>query len=193
MTSTSPIGIRNNNPGNLRYTPGNAWLGQIGQVNGFCQFDTPANGLRALCKNLLTYQLDRRGIPPARTLEAIITRWAPPSENDTGAYIAAVVKEVGVAATTPIDLWSSPALLATLAEAIVRHENGQQPYDQATIRAQAARALGIQAPTVERLTDIPAGDVDTLRARFARGSPKPKTVVTEKQPDGSYVLTATYA
>lgn len=82
----TPLGLRNKNPGNIR--PSNPpWQGSVGQNGGFVVFDTMANGIRALAKQLLVYQ-DRYGI---KTVRAAISRWAPPADhNDTNAYIAMV-------------------------------------------------------------------------------------------------------
>ena len=49
------LSIRNNNPGNIRDT-GIAWEGRIGSSSGFVTFDTPSMGVRAMTKNLYTYQ-----------------------------------------------------------------------------------------------------------------------------------------
>lgn len=60
------------------------------------------------------------------TVAAIIARWAPPAENDTKAYIAAVSKDTGLGQNVIIAR-SLPTYTA-LAKAIIQHENGQQPY-----------------------------------------------------------------
>lgn len=74
--------IGNNNLFNIRYTKRNNWIGQIGQKHGFCCFDTLDHGIRAAFKLLLGY-IDRG----YDTIEKIISRFAPSSENDTSAYI----------------------------------------------------------------------------------------------------------
>lgn len=84
-----PIGLRNNNPGNLR--PGDNWQGMIGESGGFIQFKDISWGIRAMGIDLTTKI--RNGY---NTIELIIFRWAPPSENDTLAYIAAVVDYTGL-------------------------------------------------------------------------------------------------
>lgn len=116
----APRGIRNNNPGNIRH--GQDWQGMAPEQTDrdFVQFITPEMGIRALAKVLATYE--SRGL---RTVRTIISRWAPPEENDTESYIAAVSKEVGVNPDTPLE---SALHLPRLMQAIIRHENGQQPY-----------------------------------------------------------------
>lgn len=137
---TTPRGIRNNNPGNIR--PGSPWQGSLGSDGGpgggYLVFDTAANGLRALAKLLRNYQTSGQN-----TIRAIVTKWAPASDsNNTAAYIAQVVKALGIAADVPLNVRSNDSTLAKLVAAIVQHENGQQPYSGAMIAAavQAAKA-----------------------------------------------------
>ena len=83
-------GERNNNPLNIRRTK-SQWLGMRDQVtdNDFCEFKTLPWGFRAAFKLLQIYYTKYKRC----TLEQIITRWAPPVENNTSAYIDRVVKE----------------------------------------------------------------------------------------------------
>jgi hypothetical protein len=133
-----PRGIRNNNPGNVDYHPSDdPWEGLDNPPTDgrFCRFTEPKFGIRVMCKLLLAYQ-DFHG---CRTVQDIINRWAPPAENDTGEYVAHVASLVGVAADAPIDVHKA-AVLRPLVQAIIVHENGQQPYDAATIDAGLAAA-----------------------------------------------------
>ncbi|HAJ8190544.1 TPA: hypothetical protein HNX15_22510, partial [Escherichia coli] len=92
-------GIRNNNPGNLEYSKTNPWVGQTGDDGRFAKFETPEHGIRALGRNLMSYQ--RQGID---TVSEIINRWAPPTDkNDTMSYIKAVCEQLGVSADEPLD------------------------------------------------------------------------------------------
>src|SRR5690606_5584704 len=92
MTKTLPRGVRNSNPGNLEW--GDPWQGLVPVEqrtdSRFCQFVTPAYGIRALALTLITYY-DRHRIS---TVEDAISRWAPPVENDTLAYQNAVARAV---------------------------------------------------------------------------------------------------
>lgn len=132
----APRGIRNNNPGNIEGTS-TQWQGQTGTDGRFATFDTPEAGIRALARNLLTYQ-ERHGLD---TVAGIIGRWAPPDENDTGAYVRAVSAALGVQAGDRLNL-RDPALLERLTAAIVQHENGAQPYPAEVLRAGIDQALG---------------------------------------------------
>lgn len=125
---TAPRGIRNHNPGNIRIGGLIPWQGQIaGNDPDFVTFAAPEWGLRALWRILSNY----RAFYGANTIARIISRWAPPVENDTASYIAAVAAHAGVSPDANIDLASPVAV--RVVEAIIKHENGQQPYSLAQI------------------------------------------------------------
>lgn len=80
-------GIRNCNPLNIRRT-NTKWKGLRPEVTdkAFCEFVSLPWGFRAAFLNLRTYW--SRGW---RTVDAIISHWAPPSDgNNTAAYIRRV-------------------------------------------------------------------------------------------------------
>ncbi|MDH0055733.1 structural protein [Pantoea ananatis] len=124
--SNNSRGIRNNNPGNIRW--GDEWKGLVpeGQRTdeSFCQFKAPEFGIRAMIIILRNYQ-SKYGL---KTITGIIKRWAPPNENDTQAYIRSVAQATGTDADKPIDLTDSRKLFPLL-QAIIKHENGTQPYE----------------------------------------------------------------
>ena len=91
-TTGLPLGLRNNNPGNLR--PGIDWQGAIGQNQGFVVFENIAYGIRAMSTDIGNdMRLDGKN-----TIRKLISEYAPPSENDTDAYIASVVGYTGFSA-----------------------------------------------------------------------------------------------
>ena len=124
-----PRGIRNRNPGNIRKSR-DRWKGlaSLQSDPAFFVFETPLWGIRAMAVILRNYQR-RHGL---KSLAQIIGRWAPAAENDTAGYVAAVSKAIGVEPRAPVDLRDG-ATLRPLIAAIVRHENGLQPYDLETI------------------------------------------------------------
>ncbi len=140
-TTSTPRGVRNNNPGNIDRTS-TPWQGEdrsaaaIAREQRFCVFLTPQAGFRALAKTLLTYQR-KHGL---RTVKEIIGRWAPPVENDTGAYVLQVATAVGVAPSEVIRL-DNAVTLSRLATAIARHENGGMYWRTDVIDAGVAEAL----------------------------------------------------
>ena len=86
-------GIRNNNPLNIRRSATH-WQGARKEQKdkSFVQFESMAYGYRAAWKILQTYyETFRRNNQPF-TVRNIISRWAPPNENDTEAYIINVLK-----------------------------------------------------------------------------------------------------
>ena len=127
-------GLRNNNPGNIRHGS-SRWQGMSADQSGdsaFVQFDTPEYGIRALTKLLRNYQTRYELF----TVRDIINRWAPPSENDTGAYVGHVARIAGVNPDQRININDKMVPIVT---AIIKHENGLQPYSQETI----AKGIGL--------------------------------------------------
>lgn len=118
----TPRGIRNNNPGNLDFIANaqRAWNGQIGADGRYGIYDTPANGVRAMSHQL---QKDAGG---ASTLADVIACWAPPTENDTAAYVADVSYRTGIDPNAPLDLYGN---LPAIVNAMIWHENGENPYN----------------------------------------------------------------
>ena len=86
-------GIRNNNPLNIRRSA-TRWQGarEEQKDKSFVQFKSMAYGYRAAWKILQSYyeRFCMEGKP--FTVRNIISRWAPPNENDTEAYIINVLK-----------------------------------------------------------------------------------------------------
>ncbi|MCG7781006.1 hypothetical protein [Lelliottia amnigena] len=155
-------GIRNNNPGNLEFSKSNPWSGQTGDDGRFAKFETPEHGIRALGRNLLSYQ--RQGID---TVSDIINRWAPPSDNNnTDAYIKAVCAQLGITADQQLDA-SNPDTLKALCAAIIHHENGSQPYSDQQLATGVSAAIGLsQLPTsTKRYTGNAAFDAASPEAQ----------------------------
>lgn len=134
MSEKLPRGIRNNNPGNLDYVgqPG-AHLETGVPCPRFAVFPTMADGIRALRDQLLRY--GERGLS---TVRAIISVYAPASENPTGAYIYALCSHMGVQPDTVLDL-RDPATMQALIAGIATMENGHGHLDLTQI-AQALQA-----------------------------------------------------
>ena len=108
------IGMRNNNPGNLR---------PVGASTGFQQFDTPEAGISAL-DNQLKIDGTKHGI---NTIAGLINKYAPGSENDTAAYVKAVASNLGIDPNQKIDLTNAYARHA-IASQIMLHENGPKIF-----------------------------------------------------------------
>src|SRR4051794_28501090 len=122
-------GIRNNNPGNIRKSA-TRWQGlaSVQRDPDFCTFTAATWGIRAIARLMLTYS-NQHGL---RTLRGLVGRWAPPSENNTAAYMTAVASAVGIDADAEIDVEQAAVMLA-LVKAIILHENGENPFPDALV------------------------------------------------------------
>lgn len=118
-----PLGLRNNNPGNIRPDSRWDWQGQVGTNKGFVVFDSDLMGLRAMARNLRNQQR----IHNLDTIESILKKYAPDNENDTQAYISFVSKQTGILPHIPLDL-EDDGVVTSLMVPMIRMENGQQPY-----------------------------------------------------------------
>lgn len=142
---TSPLGIRGNNPTNIRDTS-IPWQGANGAAGGFETFDTLENGIRAGARNLQNKQ-KMHGLD---TIEGIIgdpkAGWAPASDNnDVPSYVQALAKATGYDPQAHLNL-SDPAVNQSLLSAIIGHENGQNPYSPDQIKGGVMSALSGGAP-----------------------------------------------
>ena len=124
-------GLRNNNPLNIRHSA-DRWQGaRIMQTDkDFVQFKDIKWGFRAAWKILDTYCLTFKKEGKAYNVRNIIGRWAPPTENDTDAYVRAVVKLSGLGGNEnmprPKHYWNFEEVdkLVRLIRAMVCVENG---------------------------------------------------------------------
>ena len=115
------LGVRNHNQLNIRYLAQNKWLGlskTTPNVGGFCKFDCVDYGLRAAILLLLTY-IRKRGCTTPRQ---IITRWAPPTENNTELYIQCVCGRADVHPDHALPTEGSP--FNRFVVAMARQESG---------------------------------------------------------------------
>ena len=113
-------GLRNCNPGNIRHSRS----GFVGEVRpsrdaAFKQFASMAYGYRAMFVLLDSYRR-RYGLSNIR---AMISRWAPPVENHTEAYIRLVAERSGIDDSTTLDTRSERDMIPVVA-AMSEVENG---------------------------------------------------------------------
>lgn len=142
----APRGIRNNNPGNIE--KGEPWKGTEGipQTDSrFATFRSPEYGIRAIVRILMTYQRKHK----LHNIRQIISRWAPNNENNTESYINAVSNAVGLNPDEMLDVRDYKTLNG-LVRAIIKHENGKQPYSDDIINA--GLALGGVTPENSMVT-----------------------------------------
>ncbi|HQT24970.1 MAG TPA: hypothetical protein PLK99_00025 [Burkholderiales bacterium] len=116
LTGNVPIWKRLHNLGNLRGAPG---TNSVNTRSGkFAQFASEQDSLKAMAWTL-------SGPAYHGTLSQIIGTYAPSSENNTAAYIAAVAKDSGIKPGQVIDK-TDPAVMSKLIAAMVRQETGQR-------------------------------------------------------------------
>ena len=115
-------GLRKNNPGNIRRGI-ERYRGEIVPSNdpAFRQFVSMEYGYRAMFVTIRTYITKHK----LTTVGEIISRWAPPSENNTLGYIKAVCKHAALADVSTIDPRNS-SQMQRLISAISRVENGEE-------------------------------------------------------------------
>lgn len=147
VPTRAPRAVRNNNPGNIRI--GDPWQGlakledmtdEQKDENAFCVFQSPKWGFRALARVLISY-FDKYQI---KTIAGVITRWAPPGENDTVAYINRVAELTQTAADKSLDLHSFKDL-RPLCKAIAIHESGAWLFEDSDLDT-GLRLAGIEPP-----------------------------------------------
>lgn len=105
-----------NNPGNLR---------PPGASTGFRSFGTGEEGVRAMASQLRLYQSRDR----LDTITGIVSKYAPASENNTGAYVSDVSRRTGFGPNQKLDLGNAEVLSRLLA-AMIAHEQRAGRFDQ---------------------------------------------------------------
>lgn len=123
--SIVPRGIRNNNPLNIRV--GNNWRGEktVKHDSAFEEFTSMEYGVRAGFIILRKYMSGYNGLTRKfNTIDLIIRRWAPASENNTESYINQVCKLSGIPRHQQIS-FSQRSLMVAIVDAMIRVECGQ--------------------------------------------------------------------
>ena len=128
----SSRGYRNNNPLNIRHST-SKWKGmaRVQTDPAFVQFTTMAYGYRAAFVLLRTYR-QKYG---CNTIRKIITRWAPPKENDTDGYIENVSRWTDIEADKMLAGQDANAMIAIVA-AMSRMENGVEARMEDVVQGQ---------------------------------------------------------
>lgn len=129
--SRGPYPGISNNPGNVekheRRSDDTLFKGEIAggvRPKRFAVFDSPVNGLNAAAVVLSRRAAELRKAGKPFTIENYAPRYAPPTENDTEAYIQNLSKYSGIARDAAIDL-SNAADMKNLLKTVVRFESGE--------------------------------------------------------------------
>lgn len=157
-TTGAARGIRNNNPGNLQ--PGGTEA----------SFNTADEGLSAMARNL-----ERYGKNGWDSIKSIVEHWASKdakgnSKASEDAYKKFLSDTTGNAATDHLDL-NNPAVLSSLMRAMIKFENGNNPYNDNQIIGAAQAATVHQTITQhisssQSLADAVAGAHDGNRQQY---------------------------
>lgn len=117
-----PRGLRNNNPANIRRSK-DKWKGlrEVQDDPEFFQFEEMKWGYRAMLRVLQNY----RKLHGCETIADFINRWAPPTENDTTAYIKAVCQYMQVPSLFVPNIENKDCM-CILAAAMSLVENGRE-------------------------------------------------------------------
>jgi hypothetical protein len=112
-------GIRNNNPGNIRKGSKKIWNGEVwpSTDSSFSQFITMAYGVRALLIDLVNKH--KQGL---NTVQKIIFKYAPPTENYSQVYANFVATRMGLGVNDTFKM--TEANLIKFAKAVASFENG---------------------------------------------------------------------
>ncbi len=147
-----PRGIRNNNPGNIRYGNFAIQHGATGRDSaGFAIFPNMTSGKAALDSLLRGRGYLGGGLD---TISKIISKYAPGNENNTSAYISAVSKQTGIGANQKLSMSDIGALSA----AIIRHEEGAK-YGAALAMAGMHVGAGMAIPGSVHTSNTSSSDV----------------------------------
>lgn len=114
-----PLGIRQNNPGNIR--PGAGFFGETGASGGYAEFESEEAGLRALARLLNTYGSEY----DINTIRGLVGRYAPKSDNPDSYenYIKYMSDQLGIGADEEFDLIGRRA---EVMPAIIGFEQGNE-------------------------------------------------------------------
>lgn len=123
-------GLRNCNPGNIRRS-NTKYQGEKtpSTDSAFKQFESLEWGYRALFMLLHTYRVRGYG----DTIAKMISRYAPPSENNTEAYISRLCRATGFERDMPLDTLDAEQMVPVVC-AISAVENGVEADWQCVTR-----------------------------------------------------------
>lgn len=130
---------RNNNLGNLVFANQEGAVLEAPNAKGeqrFARFNTPEEGIRALANQVSSYYNGTSaaaGYQKLQTVSSIISKWAPPNENNTNQYIDNVSKYLGVSPNEKIDV-SNPEVMTQLVRAIATKEGGNPAVNNEFIK-----------------------------------------------------------
>lgn len=186
---TKTRGYRDKNPGNLRYVESIKWQGLVGPdttggMGAYCVFSSYEFGIRAAAMQLITYQ-DKYNL---RTIRTMISRWAPPADNNhTENYIKSVVAsfEGRYTDTDELDLHKYENM-SVMIKAVIGVELGGQPFTDRQID-DGLRLAGIPKPVT---TVVAAAATQTGQGAVAVGGAAGAAALAAAASQASPAITA---
>lgn len=144
-----PLGLRNNNPGNLRPLSKGTWVGEIeaDRKNNFSRFKDISFGIRAMATDLIG-DIAKDGM---NTLRKLIYSYAPPSENNTEAYLRSVSQATGLAPDARIPM--NTETIKKIMRAQMNVELGAK-YSKMITDADIAAGVGMITPSFAKLINL---------------------------------------
>jgi len=163
IPQTTGTGVNQFNVGNVR---------PAGQSTGFQQPKSYDEGIQIMDKNLQAY--GQKGI---NTLRGVISRWAPPNENDTEALVKAAAQRLGISPDQKIDL-NNPVQRQAIGTAIMLQEKGPKQLFAAAPTGTMTDAGG---PPRAR----PGESADSLRQRQELWKKQQETDISTRAQSGT--------
>lgn len=136
-----PLAERNNNPGNLR---------PPGASTGFMRYNSVDDGLRAMAHQLRLYH--RRD--KLSTIQEIVSKYAPRSENDVDAYVNFVSRKTGYGPGQRLDLNDS-GTMANLMSAMTKMENHRSNFTPGQIKLVIENPAGANVTVQSNQVAVP--------------------------------------
>lgn len=124
-SSALALGVRHNNPMNIKYNKANHWLGAVGTYgdglgNTFVEFSDSKYSYRAAVHILRSYQ--GRGL---MTVRQMINTWAVPDGRDVAQnYAESVASAAGVSPDEPVNLSVRPDVMQAMITRMSKVEVG---------------------------------------------------------------------
>jgi len=171
---------RNNNPGNIEYGPFAKRMGAIGTDGRFAVFPDYETGRKAKA-SLIFEGKSYRDL----SLKDAISRYAPPSENDTATYQRTVLASVGGANRKMADY--SPAERSAILDAMQRVEGFKTGTVSVVGGAAAAGMRSAPTATVDMASLVPVHSVSVPMSTpkhmpAAQAANIPERLNSSKQP-----------
>jgi hypothetical protein len=147
----------------------------VGSSTGFQQYATAEEGIKAIDENLKAYGSKHK----IDTLRGVISRWAPPSENDTESYIKFVSQKTGLKPDEKIDL-TNPTIRHIISGPIVLQEQGlERLKGKAQPTTEQPASQPVQQPT-DDFSSFLGGETQKAEPEVKAEAPKPAPVAPQK-------------